>query len=524
MAEGPYLMGIDYGTGGVRVGLFDREGTPTVFHAVEFETSHPRPGWAEQDPDTWWSCLVQAVRGAMQQSGVAAEEIAGIGVDTTAATVLALDEQDRHLRPAIMWMDVRAADQAVRIQETGDPALKYNGFGAVSAEWGLPKCLWLKEQEPKTWQEARHICDAGDWLINRLTGEWAASINIAAAKYHHDRNEGGFPVRLLESVGLEDVLDKYPQDVKDMGAPVGGLRSKVAEELGLGPDTPVAEGGIDGFVGQIGLGVVEPGKLALITGSSHALLGQVAQPIYGQGFWGAYTDAVMPGQYTVEAGQASTGTIVAWFKNRFAKGATEEARRRGVDPYVVLNELAHDVPVGSDGLIVVDYFQGNRTPHTDSLVRGMIWGLSLSHGEGHLFRAIIEGICYGTEDCFRTFREHRFEPRLTVVSGGPTKSDLWMQIHADVSGVPISFTRVGEGPVLGSAMLGAVGAGIYPDIPTAVEHMVHTARTLEPDPDRHEEYRFYVDRYIETYPRMKEPMHRTTRHVAAKGTPVAAGE
>jgi len=224
MAEGPYLMGIDYGTGGVRVGLFDLEGSPAVFHAVEFETSHPRPGRAEQDPDVWWSSLVQATRGALEQSGVSSDEIAGIGVDTTAATVLALDDNGRHLRPAIMWMDVRAADQAVRIQETGDPALKYNGFGAVSAEWGLPKCLWLKEQEPKTWQAARHICDAPDWLINRLTGEWVGSINVAAPKYHHDRDEGGFPVRLLEAVGLEDFLDKYPQDIKDMGAPARSNR------------------------------------------------------------------------------------------------------------------------------------------------------------------------------------------------------------------------------------------------------------------------------------------------------------
>src|SRR5215218_1145737 len=129
MAEGPYLMGIDYGTGGARVGFFDREGSPVVFHAVEFSTSHPRPGHAEQDPDTWWSSLVQAVKGALQESGVAPEEIAGIGVDTTGSTVLATDKHDRPLRPAIMWMDVRASDEAVRIQETGDPALKYNGFG-----------------------------------------------------------------------------------------------------------------------------------------------------------------------------------------------------------------------------------------------------------------------------------------------------------------------------------------------------------------------------------------------------------
>jgi sugar (pentulose or hexulose) kinase len=119
-------------------------------------------------------------------------------------------------------------------------------------------------------------------------------------------------------------------------------------------------------------------------------------------------------------------------------------------------------------------------------------------------------------------RGQDFEPKLNVVSGGPAKSDLWMQMHADVSNVPISFTRVSEGPVLGSAMLAAVGAGIYPDIPAAAENMVHTADTIEPDPGRHEEYRFYVDRYMEAYPQMKELMHRTERHVAG-GTP-AAGE
>jgi FGGY-family pentulose kinase len=523
MAEAPYLLGIDFGTGGVRVGIFDREGFPVRFEAAEFDTHHPRPGQAEQDPDDWWSSLVSATRSALAGDGVSPEEIAGISLDATAATVLAVDAQDRPLRPAIMWMDVRASEQATRIEETGDPALKYCGFGSVSAEWGLPKVLWLKDNEPRTWADAKHVCDAPDWMINRLTGEWVGSINVAAPKYFYDRDEGGFPETLLTSLDLEGFLEKYPQNVMDMGVVVGGLRAPVAQELGLRPDTPVALGGVDGFMGALGLGVVEPGRLALITGSSHAMIGQVAEPIHGHGFWGAFTDAMIPGLYMVEAGQASTGSVVAWFKNNFAKRATEEAGKRGVDPYVVLNEMAGDVPIGSEGLVVVDYFQGNRTPHTDSLVRGMIWGLSLSHGEGHLFRAIIEGICYGTEDIFRTFRGHNFEPRLNIVSGGPTKSDLWMQMHADVSKVPISLTRVGEGPVLGCAILAAVGAGIYPDIQAAAQGMVHTERTIEPDPARHEEYQFYVDRYIETYPRMMDAMHTMTRHVAATGAPVAVG-
>jgi ribulose kinase len=285
--------------------------------------------------------------------------------------------------------------------------------------------------------------------------------------------------------------------------------------MGLKEGTPVAEGGVDAFVAALGLGVVEPGKLALITGSSHVMIGQAAEPHYGQGFFGSYTDAMVPGQYTVEGGQVSTGSIVAWFKNQFAKRANEEAEKRGEDPYVILNEMARDIPIGSDGLVVIDYFQGNRTPYTDPLARGMMWGLSLSHTEAHMFRAILEGICYGTEHIFRTMREHGFQPGEAVVAGGPTKSELWMQMHADVSNIPVSFTREGEGAVLGSAMLAAVGAGVYPDIQTAAENMVHTERTIEPNQEAHEAYQFYLDRYVETYPRMRELMHQTVRHVAA---------
>jgi FGGY-family pentulose kinase len=524
MPEGPYLMGIDYGTGGVRVGLFDREGTPASFRAVEFATEHPRPGWAEQDPNEWWSALVRAVPAALQEGGVSPEDIAGISVDATAATVLAVDAEGSPLCPAIMWMDVRASDQAERIAETGDPALKYNGFGAVSAEWGMPKALWIKENEPELYGNARYLVECGDWLIQRLTGEWTVSINMISSKYYYDRDEGGWPERLYASVDGEDVLEKFPEKVLDLGVTVGGLRQEVAEELGLKAGTPVAEGSIDAYAGALGLGVVEPGTLALITGSSHVMIGQAAAPAHGEGFWGAYTDAMIPGQYTIEAGQVSTGSVVAWFKNHFAGDAVAEAERKGVDPYAILTEKAKEVPVGSDGLIVLDYFQGNRSPHTDPYARGVVSGLSLSHGPGHVFRAILEGICFGTEDIFRTMRAHDFEPKLNIVSGGPTKSDLWMQMHADVSNVPISFTKVSEGPVLGAAMQAAVGAGMYPDLPTAAQSMVHTERTIEPDSDRHEEYSFWLDRYIELYPAIRDVQHKVVRHVAAQSAATAKAE
>src|SRR3954447_22250416 len=194
MVSSPYFMGIDGGTESVRVGIFDREGTPVAFASRAYALKHPRPGWAEQDPDEWWSSLVAAVREAMSKSGARPEEIAGISLDCTTCTVVALDEHDRVLRPAIIWMDISAAEQARLVAETGDPALKYNGFAKVSAEWMPSKALWLKMNEPDTYAAAKHICEYTDWMTHRLTGEWTASINVASVRWYHDRNTGGFPV------------------------------------------------------------------------------------------------------------------------------------------------------------------------------------------------------------------------------------------------------------------------------------------------------------------------------------------
>ncbi len=140
----------------------------------------------------------------MEESGISAEEVAGISTDAMASTVVAMDENDRHLRPAILWMDVRASAQADRVATTGHSAPKYNGFGPVSAEWGLPKALWLKDREPDTFKRAIHIVDCGDWLVRKLTGVWASSINIASSKFYYDRDEGGYPEGLYDAVDAAD--------------------------------------------------------------------------------------------------------------------------------------------------------------------------------------------------------------------------------------------------------------------------------------------------------------------------------
>ncbi len=516
MKSGPYFMGIDGGTESVRVGVFDQEGTPVGFSSRTYALRHPRPGWAEQDPHEWWSSLVSAVKAVMSENNIAPEAIAGISLDATTCTVVAVDEQNQVLRPAILWMDVRAAPQAQRIAETGDAALKYNGFAKVSAEWMPCKALWLKENEPEVYASARHICEYIDWITYRLTNEWTASVNIASLRWYYDRANGGFPVSLYQAIGLEDLLDKFPQRILDMGTVVGGLTRQVAEELGLRPGIPVAEGGGDAMVGTVGMNVLAPGKIALITGSSHAIFGESAEAVYGSGFFGSFTDAVIRGLYVVEGGQVSTGSIIKWFRDNFCGALVEEARQRGIGLYDLLNERAESLTAGSDGLIVVDHWQGNRSPYTDPEARGMIWGLTLKHDTAHIYRAMIEGICYGTELIFRTLRTYGFQPQEIVACGGPLKSRLWMQIHADVSNLPIAYTQVPDAAVLGSAILASVGAGVYPNIQEAARHMVHISHRIEPNQKQHQDYQFYVEKYIATYYQMRDLMHDTVRHVAER--------
>lgn len=509
-----YVLGIDYGTESCRVALFDLAGRPVQFAATPYPTRHPRPGWAEQSPHDWWDALRTSARTALAASGIRPEQIVGIGSDATTLTVVAMDADGLVLRPAIMWMDVRATEEAGRAASSTSVARRYNGGGTApaTAEWYPFKAAWLRRHEPETYRRAARLVDAPDWLTHALTGEWTVNINSAALRMYYDREAGGWPTDFYEHVGCGDVFDKIPSRVLDLGTPVAGLSDAAADWLGLRAGTPVAQGPADAWAGQLGLGVVTPGRMALITGSSHVLTGQTDRSVSGPGFFGAYTDGVIRGQYTVEAGQSSTGSVLKWFADNFAPDAAAEAARRGASVYDVLNERARDVPVGCDGLIVNEYFQGNRTPYTDSRARGMVWGLTLAHTPAHLYRAIQEGICFGTAHNLRVLADAGVQVDELVACGGFTKSRELMQLHADVAGKPITLTRVGDAVALGAAMVGAVGAGVYGDFAEASAAMVHDAATIVPDVERHEQYQHYLGLYSSAYPALAGPIHDLADH------------
>ena len=517
-------MGIDLGTGGCRVGLFDDRGRPFAFHNTPVTAIHPHPSWVEQDVDEWWRALAASTRAALARSGIDPAQIAGIGFDATSATLVALDDAGKPLRNAIMWADVRASEQAGRASEIDHWARLYNGEGKdpASAEWFVFKAMWLKENEPDVWARSAWILDAPDWMGLRLTGRPAVNLCSASLKMYHNNDHGGFPVDFYERLGVGDLMDKMPSQVNAMGEPLGALSPEAAEELGLVAGTPVAQGGIDAEAGMIGMNVLAPGRMALITGSSNCLLAQSAIPLYGAGMFGAHTDALVRGQYTIEASQASTGSVIRWFLENSAKDLVESAKNGGPSPYEVLNEASKDIPPGSDGVLVLEYFQGNRSPYTDAKARGTITGLTLSHGREHIYHAIQEATCYGLELNLRTMRAAGYEPRAITACGGALSSPEWLKMHADVTGLEITVTEVQDAPTLGSAMMGALAAGRFADLQEAADAMVHYSAVIKPDPARHEEYRHWVDEYAALFPAIRDIQHRTAdraekSHIAGAG-------
>jgi len=490
-----YLLGIDGGTESIRAIVFDLDGRAKGSHATRYPTEFPKPSWAEQNPGDWWNSLTQSVRGALQAAGISGDQIVAMAVDTTCCSVVAMGADNRPLRPAMIWMDVRSAEEAALVAASGDPALRVNGGGSgpVSAEWMIPKSLWMKRNQPELFARAARICEYQDYINWRLTGRWVASLDNMAVRWHYQSQHSGLPTSLLQRLGIPELAEKWPQQIVRPGDVIDGLTKDASEQLGLKPGLKVVQGGADAFIGMIGLGVTEPGEMALITGSSHLHLGVAAKSVHAPGVWGTYMDAVYPGKPIIEGGQTSTGSVIAWFKRHFAEATS----------FDTLNELAAKLEPGCEGLLVLDHFQGNRTPYTDALSRGAITGLTLKHTPAHLYRAIIEGICLGTKLIVENFGA-AFQAKRIVVAGGATNSPLWLQIHADTIGAPLELTEVPDAPALGSAILAAHGAGRFKSIEEGAKAMVRTARVIEPNMADAKRYDAFLPQYRELYSALKK--------------------
>jgi len=507
-SSAPYVLCLDGGTESIRAGIFDSTGNLLSVSTCPYATRYPKPGWAEQDPVEWRAALLQVVKECLAKAPVPAAGIRGICLDATTCTLLALGADRQPLLPAFLWMDVRAAGQAERIFATAqaEACLAYSPAGC-NAEWMLCKALWLAENEPELYARTAYFVEYTDWLVYQLTGRLALNLNTVTQRWYYNRRDWQFPTGLYNQLGLLDLISKIPPEVIPAGQPVGTLLPEVARELGLSETTVVYQGGGDAFIGLLGLNVTRPGKIGLITGSSNVLAGFTGEEFHQSSLYGAFPDAVVPGLFLVEGGQSATGANLAWFIRTFARDLPERKA------YQILDQEAACIPPGAGGLLALDYFQGNRTPYTDSKARGALWGLSLSSSRGQVFRALMESIAFGSRLILEALAENGSPVDQIYACGGATRSDVFMQIYADVCGIPISVVKIADASLVGDAVLAFTGMGLYPDLACAAEAMVKFDRHFLPNPQVCQEYQFYFELYKDTYHQLKGLMHRLSDHL-----------
>jgi ribulose kinase len=287
------------------------------------------------------------------------------------------------------------------------------------------------------------------------------------------------------------------------------LAKQPAAELGLKPGTPVAQGGIDAYLGMLGLGAVKAGALAMIMGSSTCHLAIADKPLLGTGMLGCFPDALGDGINVLEGGQTATGSIVNWYRQHFAGNEVRLAEQTGRNVYEILDEQAAAVPPGCDGLVCLDHFQGSRTPIKDPRSRGAFTGLTLAHGPGHLFRSIYEGTAFGTRLILEDLTKHGLQVEGIHAGGGGAKSRLWVQIHADFCGLPVHLPKETESCALGSAIVAAVHAGHYGSLAEAAGQMVQMSAVVEPGSRAKNAYDEAFERYRRTYPALKQAEGQT---------------
>ncbi|THF69719.1 ribulokinase [Deinococcus sp. Arct2-2] len=505
MAAPPlYTIGIDYGTeSGRAVVIRTSDGfalaeavTPYAHGVMDRRLPDGTPlgrEWALQHPQDYLDVLQQAVPAALAASGIAPDQIVGIGIDFTACTVLPTWHDGTPLcflpeyagRPHAwvkLWKHHAAQPQADRInalaEERGEPWLARYG-GKISSEWLFAKALQILEEDPDVYTHAGRFIEAADWVVWQLTG--VETRNACTAGYKAMVQGGNYPptdyFAALNPAFANVVDEKLGRELSPLGALAGRLTTQAAQWTGLLPGTAVAVANVDAHVTAPAAGVTGPGQLVAIMGTStcHVLIAEKRAEV--PGMCGVVDGGIVPGAYGYEAGQSGVGDIFAWLvKNAVPAEYFAQAEREQLTIHAVLEREAARQRPGEHGLMALDWWNGNRSVLVDANLSGVVVGLTLATRAPDLYRALIEATAYGTRVIIENFETSGVPVHELVIAGGLKKNRMLMQIYADVTNRPLSVLDVEQGPALGSAMHAAVAAGVYPDIGAAAEKMGQVQR------------------------------------------------
>ena len=494
-----FVLTLDFGTGGVRAGVFDLDGRGLgATSEAAYPTRHIRPNRAEQDPADWWAAAGRAVRDALAAAGNPA--IAAICVATFSSTVVFADRDGTPLCPAILWMDARASAEAELTATVAHPVLATSG-GADAVEWLVPKAMWMARHQPDIWARCAVCCEALDWVNFRLTGEWAGSRMIATCKWNYDARANRFSPELFEAFGIPELAAKLPGEIVAIGRPVGPITAEAAQHLGIRGAPVVVQGGIDAHMGTFGAATLDAGEVLFIGGTSNVFLMQLADDgSVLDGVWGPYPDALIDGLRLVEAGQVSAGSVLTWLSDTIF--GLDDAGRHA------LCEDAAALEVGDTGLLALDYFMGNRTPYRDARLRGAVLGLSLSHDRASLYRAAVTSVALGAANIVADLRRQGHEVRRLVVAGGILRNPLWLAATIDAMGLPVHVAEAENLTLHGCAVACAFGLGLHPDLRSAARALQARSAVRHPDEARHARYAALLEDYREATELLRPVLHR----------------
>jgi xylulokinase len=483
------LLGIDLGTSGLKTALISADEGKTVATALQsYRPQTPRPGWAEQNPETWVESAVTAVRQVVQIAGIDTVAVAGIGFSGQMHSTVLLNAQGHPVRPAILWLDQRSTRQAADLRRwVGDAQLADWLGNPVLPGFTLTSLLWLRENEPENWAHAARVVLPKDYLRFRMTGSLATDLSDASGTCLLDTGRRAWCKSLLAEIHFPAAL--LPPLIKSTQV-AGTLQPEMAGRLGLPAGLPVVCGAGDQQAQAIGVGLLRPGPVSCTLGTGGQLFA-VADSYLPDPLLRLHTFChAVPGLWHWLAATLSAGLSLRWLRDQVLEG--------GVD-YAQLADAAATIEPGSEGLVFLPHLVGERTPHMNPHARGVFYGLALRHTWRHMARAVMEGVVFSLLDGLELIRE-RGEVHQIIASGGARQHPLWLQLQADIFGLPVVGSESPEAAALGAALLAGVGLELYPDLESACRLAVRRKeQVVQPDPAAHARYQELAGRYRELY-------------------------